>query len=101
MSIREVVEGRQVMGEDEKITFTITTTNWASSPTSPAMTVKNVAGTDVSTTVTSGNITAAADVITLKAISGLVPNESYRVEVQFSAESGVPWECFFWIDAEE
>ena len=101
MSIREVAEGRQVQGVDEKITYTITTTNWASSPTSPAMVVKDAAGTDVSTTVASGNITAAADVITLKAISGLVQDESYRVEVQFTAGSGAPWECYFWIDCEE
>ena len=100
MSIREVVEGRQVMGEDEKVTYTITTTNWASSPSSPSIVVKNRAGADVTTTVTSGNITAANDVITLKAINALVADESYKVEVQFTAGSGAPWECFFWIDCE-
>jgi hypothetical protein len=95
-----VVEGRQTQGEDEKITYTITTTNWVSSPTSPAIVVKNRVGTDVSSTVTSGSISAAGDVITLKAIDKLVPEESYKVEVQFSAGSGTPWECYFWIDCE-
>lgn len=101
MSIREVAEGRQVQGEDEAITYTITTTNWASNPTSPSMVVKDAAGTDVSTTVTSGSITVAANVITLKEISSLVRDESYRVEVQFTSGSGAPWECYFWIDCEE
>ena len=100
MSIREVVEGRQTQGEDEKITYTITTTNWASSPTSPAMVVKNKKGTDVSTTVTSGTISATGDVITLKPINALVSDESYKVEVQFTGGSGTPWECYFWIDCE-
>ena len=100
MSIREVVEGRQIQGADEAIIYTITTTPWASAPASPAIVVKNVAGTDVSTTVTSGVINAAGDVITLKTIKKLVPDESYKVEVQFTAGSGAPWECYFWIDCE-
>jgi hypothetical protein len=101
MSIREVAEGRQVVGEDEAVTFTITTTNWASAPASPSMVVKDAAGTDVSATVASGSITANGDVITLKEIASLVKDESYRVEVQFTAGSGAPWECYFWIDCEE
>jgi hypothetical protein len=101
MSIREVAEGRQVQGEDEVITYTITTTNWASAPTTPSMVVKDAAGTDVSTTVAGGAITAVGDVITLKTISKLVRDESYRVEVKFTAGSGAPWECYFWIDCEE
>ena len=101
MSIREIAEGRQEQGEDEIITYTITTTNWASDPTTPSMVVKDKAGTDVSSTVTSGSITASDDVITLKPIKLLVPGESYKVEVQFTTGSGAPWECYFWIDCEE
>lgn len=101
MSIREVAEGRQTQGEDEKIAYTITTTNWASTPTNPSMVVKDEAGTDVTSTVTSGSISATDDVITCKDISGLVPGHSYKVEVQFTAGSGAPFECYFWIDAEE
>jgi hypothetical protein len=101
MSIREVAEGRQTQGVDEKITYTITTTNWASSPTSSSMVVKDAADNNVSSTVTSGSTTESGDVITLTPINALVRDESYRVEVKFTAESGAPWECFFYIDAEE
>ena len=101
MSIREIAEGRQVQGEDEIITYTLTTTNWASDPTSSSMVVKDSNGTDVTATVATGSTSEAGDVITLKAIGSLVAGESYRVEVQFTVGSGTPWECYFWIDCEE
>ena len=100
MSIREVAEGPQTQGTDEKITYTITTTSWASSPASTSMVVKDRAGTDVSSTVTSGSTSVVGDVITLTPISALVADESYKVEVQFTVGSGAPWECYFWIDCE-
>ena len=101
MSKREVAEGRLAQGDSEKITYTITTTNWASSPASVSMVVKDGAGNDVSSTVTSGAMSVDGDVITLEAISGLVIGEAYRVEIQFTAGSGAPFECYFWIDCEE
>ena len=101
MSIREVAEGIQYQGVDEKITYTITTTNWASSPSSVSMVVKDSEGTDVSDTVTSGSMSTDGDVITCEAISGLVAGERYKVEVKFTAGSGAPYECYFWIHAEE
>ena len=100
MSIREVAEGRQGMGANEKLTYTITTTNFASDPTTPSMTVKDSNGTDVSSTVATGSISQTGDVITLKAISGLVAGESYFVEVLFTTGSGAPWSAYFWIDCE-
>ena len=101
MSIREVAEGRQTQGEDEEIIYTITTTNWASAPTASALAVKDAHDNDVTTTVTSGAMSEAGDVITLKTIEKLVRDESYRAEVQFTAGSGAPYECYFWIDCEE
>ena len=101
MSIREVTEGPQTQGADEKITYTITTTNWASTPTNVSMVVKNQNGDDVSSTVTSGSTSVSGDIITLEAISALVKNERYRVEVQFTASGGAPYECYFFIDCEE
>jgi len=101
MSIREVAEGRQEMGANEKVTYTITTTNFASGPASSSMTVKDSNGTDVSSTVATGSVSQTDDVITLKAISGLVAGESYRVDVLFTAGSGAPWSCYLWIDCEE
>jgi hypothetical protein len=94
-----VVEGVQNQGADEKITYQVTTTNWASSPTSESMVVKDSDGTEVA--VTSGSMSVAGDVITLKAISGLTAGERYKVEVKFTAGSGAPFECYFYIDCEE
>lgn len=101
MKKREIAEGIQAQGEDEKITYSITTTNWASTPTSPSMVVKKRNGDDVTSTVTSGSVSVAGDVITLKAIDSLVAGERYRVEVQFTAGSGAPFETYFFIDCEE
>ncbi len=97
MSVREVAEGVQTQGADEKITYSITTTNWASSPTSPSMVVKRLSdGTDVTSTVaSSGSVSVVGDVITLKPISGLTAGERYRVEVKFTAGSFAPAEFYF------
>lgn len=101
MSDREVVEGPQIQGEDEKITYTITTTPWGSSPTDVSMVVKDKDGTDVTSTVTSGSISVAGDVITLKPIDSLTTTGTrYRVEVQFTCGGGAPFETYFFIDCE-
>ena len=103
MSIREVAEGVQVQGEDETITYNITTTNWASSPTNVSMVVKRVSDdTDVtSTAAPSGSISVNGDVITLKPITALTDGERYRVEVKFTASPFAPGEFYFMIDCEE
>ncbi len=100
MSIREVNQGLQTQGEDEKITYTIDTSNWASSPASESMVVKNAAGTDVTSTVTTGSTSVSGDVITLKPISGLTADTRYKVEVKFTAGGGAPFECYFYINCE-
>jgi len=102
MSVREVVEGIQIQGEDESVTYSVTVTNWASSPSGAAVAVKDVdAGTDVTDDVTSGSVSVAGDIITLPEISGLTAGTLYRVEVQFTAGEFDPGECFFFIRAEE
>jgi len=101
MNIREVAEGPQTQGANEKITYTVTTTNWVSSPASVAMYVDDSDGTDVTSTVCTGSTSVSGNVITLKAISGLSAGQRYRCEVQFTAGSGAPFECYFWIEAEE
>jgi len=101
MSIREVAEGVQVQGVDEAVTYSITTTNWASSPSGASVTVTDVdAGTDVTADVASGSISIAGDIITLPEISGLTADTLYRVDVQFSAGEFAPGECYFYIRAE-
>lgn len=101
MSVREFSEGLQVMGEDEAITFTLTTTNWGSSPTSPSMVVKTSEGADVTATVTSGSASVSGDVITLPKISGLTAGTLYRVEVKFTTGGFAPGEAYGYIQCEE
>jgi hypothetical protein len=100
---RQVVEGVQRQGVDEKVFYKITTTNWGSSPTNPSMKVFDEDDTDVTDTVApSGSIGVSGDVLTLKRIEALTEGIRYTVEVQFTVSgSGEPFECYFYIDAEE
>ena len=98
---REVKEGVQLQGEDEKVTYSITSTPWGSSPASVVMVVKDDDGDDVTDDVTSGSTSVSGDVITLKPIDALTAGMRYRVEVQFTAGAGAPFETYFFIDCEE
>lgn len=100
-SIREVAEGRQFQGADEKITWTVTTTNWASTPTNVVQKVKQMpSGVDVTSSVVSGSTSVSGDIITLQPIDALTPGTLYRVEVQFTAGGGAPFECFFELECQ-
>lgn len=92
---REVVEGVQYQGEDEEIVYTLTTTNWVSSPTNPSVVVKERDGTDVTATAMPTNSpSVSGDVITLSPLKSLTTGKEYRVEVQFQA-GGSKWEAYF------
>ncbi len=100
---REVREGPQPQGVDEQIPYTLTTTPWGSTPTSPSMVVKDLtnAGEDVTATVApDGSIGTSGDVLTLKTIKLLKAGHEYRVEVKFTS-GGKVLEPFFIIKAEE
>lgn len=104
MNGREVLQGQQGQGTDERIAYSITTTPWCSSPTNPSVVVWDVtvdaSGTDVTSTVmpiNSPNING--DVITLSLLRALVYGRLYRVEVQFTSGGNV-FECFFFVMAE-
>lgn len=86
-SKREVAEGEQEVGEDERIAFVIDTANWGGTPTSPAVVVKDVTAgwEDVTSTVMpSGSASVDADDITLPLLRDLTKNHEYRVEVKFT-----------------
>ncbi len=95
-AIFEIDEGKQRMTTDETIVFSITTTNWISSPTVGTVTVydENDNDADVTSTVMpSGSHSDSGDVITLKPLTALTIGHSYRVEVQFTAGSST-YECY-------
>jgi hypothetical protein len=102
-SIREVAEGVMPQGADETVTYTITTTNWGSSPTSPSMVVKRDSdGTVVTSTIApTGSISTSGDVLTLIPLTAMTAGERYRIEVKFTITgAGAPFECFFYVDCE-
>jgi len=94
--ILEVAEGMQYQSSDEERAYTITTTNWVSSPTSPSVAAyldKN--NKDVTSTVFPVNSpTAANDIITLSVLKSLSKGDVYRIEVQFTVGSNI-YECYF------
>jgi len=99
---REVAEGVQIQGEDEQIVYTLTTTPWGSNPSDVSMVVKDESDgyKDVTSTVTSGDISVDGDVITLKMIKSLTADHGYRVEVKFSSGGNI-FEPFARIKAEK
>jgi len=100
---RECKESPLPQGVDERLAYTITTTPWAASPTSPTVVVKDTSTSpwaDVTTSVTTGSASAAGDVITTPYIFGLTKNHDYRVEVKWSVGSAI-YECYFVLNAQE
>ncbi|KKK82638.1 hypothetical protein LCGC14_2801380 [marine sediment metagenome] len=95
-NILEIAEGLQFQGSDERIAYTITTTNWVSSPTSPVVVAFEV-GTnqDVTSTVFPSNSPSVSnDVISLSLLRELTQGAEYRIEVKFTVSSSI-YECFF------
>lgn len=76
-------------GEDEQLVYTLTTTPWGSSPSSPAVTIKDAAGTAVTANFTSGSASISGDVITLPTILNLIADIEYRLEVRFTISGNV------------
>jgi hypothetical protein len=76
---------------DEDLAYDVNTSPWESSPSSPAMTVVDLAtGTDVTSDVLTGSISASGDVITLKKFGNgnLVAGRTYRIKLTFTTTSG-------------
>lgn len=98
---REVVESPLYQGADEQIIYTLTTTPWGSTPTSPALVVKDVSddNTDVTATVTTGSFSTAGDVLTLPTIKSLTAGSRYRADIKFTAGGSI-WDPYFIINAE-
>ena len=86
---RRITESPIYQGEDEQIAYTLTTTPWASSPTSPAVVIKDAAGADVTSTYASGSANASGDIITTSTILSLVAGAQYRLEIKFTVNGNV------------
>ena len=103
MTTREIVEGLQFQGADEQVVYTLTTTNWGSSPTSTSATIwtanTDETFTDVTSTKMTGSTSVSGDIITLPTVISLVAGTLYRVEVKFTV-SGNIFEAFAYIQGE-
>lgn len=102
MLSREIVEGEQLQGKDEEITYSITTTPWGSSPSLIAVKVYDASNayTDVTSTVMPvGAGSAVGDVITLPELKALTIGHIYRVEVKFDS-GGNRFEPYLWVRCE-
>ena len=99
--ILEIAEGVQYQTPDEQLIYSITTTNWGSSPSSSAVKVyQEPRLTDVTSTVMpTTTITESGDVITLSPLKSLTRNNTYRVDVKFTSGSNV-FECYFRVKCE-
>lgn len=100
---RQVQQGRQLQGADERIAYTITTTPWGTSPSSVSVKcfdVTNGARTDVTSTVFPSNSpSVSGDVITLSLLRDLTVDHDYRVEVQFTSDGNL-FEPYFLVDCD-
>lgn len=94
-SSRRIRESPIYQGVDERIAYTLTTTPFASSPSSPVMTIKDIDGEDVTSDYISGSASVSGDVITTPIIISLTAGVQYRMEIQF-VSSGNTWEA--WCD---
>ena len=88
-SSRRIVESPLYQGEDEQVVYILTTTPWASDPSSPVVTIKDDDGEDVTADFTSGSASASGDVITTPTILDLVAGTQYRLEIKFTVDGNV------------
>ncbi len=82
---------------NERIIYSITTTNWGTSPASPSVKAYDETNgdTDVTTTVFPTNSpSASGNVVTLSLLRALVQDHNYRIEVQFTSGTNI-FECIF------
>lgn len=102
MISREVNEGEQLQGEDERIAYTIDTTPWGGTPTGAAVVAKDVTNSFAVVTATvlpSGSPSVNGNVITLPLLQSLTRGHIYRIEVAFTS-GGNNLESYFIVKAE-
>ncbi len=101
MSIHEITEGLQYQSADERIVYTVTTTNWVASPTTPTVAAfdETMANLSVAGTIIAGTASVSGDVITLPACISLTRGHLYRIEVKWVVGSST-YECFFKVNCD-
>lgn len=98
---RHVQESPVTQGEDEIISYQLTTTPWGSSPTSITVVVFDITDADevsdwtnvTSTVMPVNSPSVAGDVITLSPLKFLTDGNIYRIEIRFTC-SGNTFEAY-------
>jgi hypothetical protein len=87
----EVAEGIQAQSSTEELCYTITTTNYGSSPTNVSVKAyEEGPETDITSTVfPTNNPTVASDIINLSPLKSLTKGKTYRIEVKFTSGSNI------------
>lgn len=92
-NVREVTEGTQYQGEDERIAYTLDVSDVGIDPTNVVVSVYQVDGltfTDVESTVMPANSpTVDGNIITLSLLRNLTRGKTYRVEVRFTITGNI------------
>ena len=99
---RQVVEGRQGQGEDERVAYSLTTTPWGTLPSSPVVKIYDItsgARTDVSSTCLSGSASVVDNVVLTPLVIALTAGRLYRMEIKF-VSGGNTFEPYVEIAAE-
>lgn len=83
-STREIIESPWEQGSDEIRAYSLTTTPWGGTPSSPVVKLYELPDfTDRTSTLLSGAASIVGDVITTPAVTGLTNGTRYRLEIKF------------------
>jgi hypothetical protein len=97
---REIIEGPQVQGVRETITYALDISQWGSNPSGITVTAE-CNDVDVSSTVLSGSPAALdANTIRLPALANLTAGQEYRLAVRFTIDEQIV-EAYFMVRAED
>lgn len=80
-----IVESPIYQGTNEQVVYTLDTSPWGSTPTSPELIILDKAGADVTASVSTGAFSTVGDVLTLPKIQNLsVSSSPYMLYVRFT-----------------
>lgn len=97
---REWLESPVVQGANESIAYALDVSRWGSEPTAVTVVVYDQAGTNVTSTVTTGSpIVQTGTLIYLPTIYHLTAGIEYRVVIKFTV-GGHTIDCYGYIRAE-
>lgn len=93
---REVLEGIQVQGVNESILWSVDTSPWGGTPTSPSHDIFDIEdmSTSLKATLMPGTPSVSGDNVVLPALSGISTDVTYIVTVRF-ATGGNTLEGYF------